>query len=124
MNTCKKKDESIIDEEEEITERWKEHFNELLNKDSIMNETEEIPYGPQPQIEKPTRNEFHAAIIKLKTNRVPGEDDTTDELIKNSCKTYKDSIYELICCTWDNEEMSKDWSNGIIYPIFKEGKKE
>jgi len=99
INTCKRKDGLIIDKEKEVPERWKEHFNELLNKDSITNETEEIPYGPRPQIEKLTRNEFDAAIIKLRTNRVPGEDDIASELITNSSKKYKDVIYELICCT-------------------------
>jgi len=99
----------------------KEHFNELLNKGSIINETEQIPYGPQPEIEKPTRNAFNAAIIKLKTNRAPGEEDITSEVVKNSSKKYNDAIYKLICCTCKNEEMPKDWSNVILCPIFKKG---
>lgn len=37
-HTCKRKDGSTIYEEKYITERWKDYFYELLNKDSIMNE--------------------------------------------------------------------------------------
>jgi len=55
-----------------------------------------VPYGPQPQIEKPTRNEFDTAIARLKTNRAPGEDEITSKLIKNSSKKYKDAMFELI----------------------------
>jgi len=41
--------------------------------------------------------EMEKAICNLKTNKAPGEDDVTAELIKNASRELKERLYVLIC---------------------------
>jgi hypothetical protein len=58
-------------------------------------------------------------IGKLKTNKVPGEDDIIAELIKNANRELKKRLYALICKIWKEEKMPDDWKVGLIVPLFK-----
>jgi hypothetical protein len=59
------------------------------------------------------------AICNLKTNKAPGEDDITAELIKNASRELKETLLVLICNIWRGENMPDDWKVGLIVPLFK-----
>jgi len=63
------------------------------------------------------------AICNLKTNKVPGEDDITTELIKNASRELNEKLHVLICKIWRDEKMPNDWKVGLIVPLFKKGDK-
>jgi hypothetical protein len=74
---CEDKQGKIIEDETEVINRWAEHFEELLNKndvniDRVSENNKHLT--AQPWIEYPTIEEVQDAILKLKTNKAPGED--------------------------------------------------
>ncbi|XP_054289925.1 uncharacterized protein LOC129005133 [Macrosteles quadrilineatus] len=71
----KDKEGNILVQKQEVTNRWREHFEELLNGEEIDN-NEEIPiyHDVQPLVENPSIEEVEQALNSLKDNKSPGED--------------------------------------------------
>jgi len=44
----------------------------------------------EPLVMEPSQEEMEKAICNLKTNKAPGEDDVTAELIKNASRELKE----------------------------------
>jgi hypothetical protein len=83
------------------------HENTLLSTDT--------------EITIPTYEEINGIINKLKSNRTPGPDNITAELIKNGGCTLKRRTYKLILNIWNCEQIPEEWHEGVICPIFKKG---
>ena len=63
------------------------------------------------------------AIEKLKSHKSPGIDKIPAELIKAGGRTVFVEIHKLIICNWNKEELSKEWKESIIVPIYRKGDK-
>ena len=57
------------------------------------------------------------AICNLKTNKAPGEDDITAELIENTSHELKERLSVLICKIWRDGKMTDDWKVRLIVPL-------
>lgn len=127
INNCKSKTGKALEGEIEVMNRWTEHFSELLNihhNDLDEDEDENVVCYPQPLVEGPDKNDVDLAIQNLKNCKAPGEDRIVAELLKGSSNKMKDAIYDLICDVWNQETMPKDWTVGLICPVFKKGSKD
>jgi hypothetical protein len=62
--------------------------------------------------------EFEIAIAKLKSYKSAGSDQ-----IPAGDETLYSDIYKLINSIWNNEEVSKQWKESIIVPVYKKGDK-
>jgi uncharacterized protein YdcH (DUF465 family) len=51
----------------------------------------------EPLVMELSQEEMEKAICNLETNKAPGEDDITAELIKNASRELKDRLHVLIC---------------------------
>ena len=73
--TVKAKDGKILITENEVAERWKTHFEEVLNrpKPEIIAEPEQ-GCEVELDIRPPTFQKVKAAIYSLKNDKVPGPD--------------------------------------------------
>jgi len=69
---------------------------------------------------EPTLEEIRDIIHSMKNGKAPGIDTITVELIKSAGEKMEQKIYNLIRKIWQDEQMPKDWEEGIIYPIYKE----
>ena len=121
MMICRDKEWKMLYDKKAILERWIEYFSELLNIESNFEKEEIIVIPPNEgyQLNDPTYNEVKNIIIKLKSHRSPGPDSVPAELLKNGGSLLKSRIFKLILKIWKKEEMPKDWSEGIIYPLLK-----
>jgi sorting nexin-29 len=70
---------------------------------------------------EPSQEEMEKAICNLKTNKAPGEDDISAELIKNACRELKERLH--VCKIWRDENMPDNCKVGLIVPLFKKGDK-
>ena len=115
---------NLLTKQEEVQQRWKEHFVELLNRPnpereaeviSDMEVIEEISSGPI------TKAEIRSAITSMKAGRAPGVDCLTVDLLKADITTTVDVLHDLFCEIWVSETVPADWRRGLIVKIAKKG---
>lgn len=85
LNQVKAKDNTIITEEKEIMERWKEYFRELLNPDEENNPAneEEINYAQGEEEDDIQIEEVVKTIKNMKKGKAAGHDKINAEMLKN-----------------------------------------
>ncbi|XP_071484954.1 uncharacterized protein [Diadema antillarum] len=119
----KDKQSKILTTERQIEERWTEHFKELLNR-AIPEETPIIETAENDldiSIEPPSREEIIAVIKTLKNNKAPGGDGLRAELFKVDPQVTATLLKFLFDVIWEEEQVPKDWTKGIIAKIPKKG---
>jgi len=80
-------------------------------------------YTVELLVPEQSASEFELAIEKLKNYRSPGIDQIPAELIKAGGRTICCEIHKLIIHIWNKEELSDEWKESIIIPIYKKGDK-
>jgi hypothetical protein len=76
-----------------------------------------------PLVPEPSAFHVEMAIEKLKRLRSPGTDQITAELMKARSRKFRSEISKLINSIWNKEELSEEWKESIILPIYKNGDK-
>jgi hypothetical protein len=54
-----------------------------------------------------------------KSYKAPGKDGIPTELLKQGAKSFKETLHQLICKIWNEDEMLCDQRNSIICPIYE-----
>ena len=67
--------------------------------------------------------EFEMAIEKLKRHRSPGIDQIPAELMKARSRKFRSEVSKLINSIWNKDELSEEWKESIILPIYKKDDK-
>ncbi|GFG38153.1 hypothetical protein Cfor_04817 [Coptotermes formosanus] len=107
MTVCRDSTGMILSEPSEITERWRQYFQNLLtNSDTISteisheleegleNETEEIE-EQRNENEAPKIDQVKKAIERLKSNKSPGPDNITAKLLKTKQEIIEETAKEV-----------------------------
>ena len=82
-NMVKGENGEIITDDNKVIERWMTYFEKVLNRPEPENPVEPIiPFGPEIEIEAPTRYDVKNAIKKLRNNKSPGIDNIPAEIWK------------------------------------------
>ncbi|KAK3082831.1 hypothetical protein FSP39_006593 [Pinctada imbricata] len=120
----KDKDCRVLSSQEERKKRWKEHFEEVLNRpqpshpleiDDERDTVEEIDIGP---IQK---DEIIKAMKKLKNGKSGGIDGITAEIMKADMETTIRYLEKLFTTIWNKEVIPPEWNKGLIVKIRKKG---
>jgi hypothetical protein len=113
----------FLNEEDDISKRWTEHFEELLNIEiSNQNATsQESQVYLSTDERTPTLDEIENAIQNLKASKAPGIELIQAELIKKASPAFVECMYQLITKIWTTETVPDDWNWSIICPIHKKG---
>ena len=117
-----------LTQEDLVRERWKEHFQEVLNRpvpmhqiipeDCVLAEDEDcldIDTGPF------TLEEVRAVIKHLKNGKTPGVDDIDAEMLKAEPELpagYLCTLFKHIC---ENMKVPDDWKKAMIVRVPKKG---
>ena len=120
----KNKEGSILTKEDEVLQRWKEHFEEILNREepeSIADVDTNTPVIEEISSDYITKDEIHKAIMNLKNGKAPGDDMIAAELLKADMKTTVTLLHKLFLKVWENEWTPEDWRNCVIVKIPKKG---
>lgn len=104
--------------------RWKEHFQSVLNcpEPELLNSW--IDANEQPltiSTSEITPAEVKDAIGKLKNHRSPGEDLITGEMLKAMGEVGLEKLTTIMNNIWQSETVPGDWKRGIIVRIPKKG---
>ena len=105
--------------------RWKEHFEEILNRPPPMNPivitADEVPEIEEINTRPISKGEVKNAINSLKNGKAAGVDNTVAELLKADIKTTTQKLHEIIQTIWENEVMPHEWLKGLIVKLPKKG---
>ena len=99
-NCVKSEDGEILTEEKKIRERWREHFQEIMNVRNDVDENERLLHAMAPaeydlediNMESVTNEEIIQAIKSMKNNRAAGIDNIVAEMWKVTGAT---TVHEL-----------------------------
>ena len=112
---------------EEISRRWTEYFENLLN---VVNNTEgnyqqneEESDGGNSEDSPITVEEVQAALKKMKNGKAAGEDLIPAEILKNLGDEGILWMTEIFNKCWNESKTPESWNKSIVCPIFKKGDK-
>ncbi|VDP34388.1 unnamed protein product [Schistosoma margrebowiei] len=119
----KSKEGEVITNIEEQRNRWVEHFKELLNRPAPLNppNIEAAPTDFPIDIGPPTIEEIRMAIRQIKSDRAAGPDNIPAEALKADVAATARILHILFNKIWDEEEVPKDWKEGLLIKILKKG---
>ncbi|XP_062862816.1 uncharacterized protein LOC134324867 [Trichomycterus rosablanca] len=110
-----------------IANRWKEHYKDLLNRDTIpeMEALEQLPQQPiiENMGEPPSLKEVQDAIGKMRNNKAAGPDGIPAEVLKKGGPDLLEHIHALLLKIWEEEKIPARLRDALIVPIFKKGDK-
>jgi len=129
VNICRNEDVLLISNEQEVLDKWVRQFNKLLNrrKDNecvtfTTTSSNQISKGKtQDTADAPTTEEIETALNKLKNNKAPGTDNIPAELLKFGGDRPRQCLKHIFTSIWINEEIPKEWLQGIVCPLHKKG---
>ncbi|MFH4977159.1 hypothetical protein AB6A40_003868 [Gnathostoma spinigerum] len=108
---------------DECLERWRGHFQKLLNRAHPA--FPELPLGQKDtypaMTEPPTLSEIATSIWKLKSGKAAGDDDVYPDLIKCLPPSAPQKLQKLLQQYWETEKVSDECRNAIVVPLHKEG---
>lgn len=123
LRQVRAKDNRILTEENEIMERWREYFRELLNPDERDHTTneEEIIYTQGEEEKNIQLEEVLKAIKEMKKGKAAGHDRINAEMLKNLGGRGMEMLTQILNKAWKTATVPEDWKMSIILPIFKKG---
>ena len=116
----------ILREPKEIQERWREHYSDLLNRptdvdESVLDEIQQCPVKFSLD-DPPVQEEVNKAIAQMNNGKSPGMDGIPAEVLKYGGDKLKLMVFEVISHVWD-ANTPQDWRDAILESLFKKGEK-
>ena len=119
------RDGTLLKDGRNINLRWREHFQELLNRHTSVDESifRELPQYPvrEDLSLPPSLNEVKAAIKRMKNHKAGGVDGIPAEVYKLGGPDLTERLHQLITKIWEREDIPADFRYAIIVTIFKKG---
>ena len=111
----------VLRTDEQCRERWKQHFEQLLNRPPPTNPLPESDVRNPDDTDPPSLAEVKDAIKKLKNGKAPGLDNIPPDALKSGGWAMRAWVHRVIRRVWETGEIPADWKKGCIIPFFKKG---
>uniref|UniRef100_A0A3B3S8K7 Reverse transcriptase domain-containing protein n=1 Tax=Paramormyrops kingsleyae TaxID=1676925 RepID=A0A3B3S8K7_9TELE len=111
----------------DITRRWKEYFEDLLNpaSDTSAHTAFETSEGTEPEGAggglSITGAEVATVVKELRGGRAPGVDEIRPEYLKALDVVGLSWLTRLLNSAWRSGTVLLDWQTGVVVPLFKKG---
>ncbi|XP_065062396.1 uncharacterized protein LOC135689175 [Rhopilema esculentum] len=118
-------DGDLLTSSTDIKKRWVEHFDELLNQptdvdDSLIDEIEQLPIDNSLDLPL-TEEELDTALKNTKLVKSPGPDGVLPEVLVHGGNTLKAFLFAIISMFWITENMPSEVTDPNITILFKKG---
>ena len=119
----KDEDGRTLTSEEEKLQRWKQHFEKILNRPepAVLADIPEAAEDLDINLGDITIQEVKDAIRKLKNGKAPGDDGVCAEMLKAEEQATPQILHQLIQDIWNSENIPENWKTGTIVKIPKKG---
>ena len=102
--------------------RWKEHFQEVLNRPSPQNPPDLLQGDPLDiSVGEITKQEIRDALKNLKRDKAAGVDNIPAEALREGGEEMVNQLHRLINSVWNREEIPLDWKKGLLVKLPKNG---
>ena len=119
----KDKENNLLKKSEDIAERWREYFEELLNAGDVQ-ELRNMPCETLNEDgDSISRDEFNRALTQMRKGKAAGEDCIPIEQYEAAGPQFLGELLELFNIAYNTETIPNDWQKGSICPIWKRGDK-
>ena len=113
---------------EGILNRWRSHFENLLN-DQADTPIDLLRMTPQHPVRHwmalpPSIQEYNKALTHMKPGKAPGPDNIPLELITNGGPELRNRLMLLILKIWETKTLPSDFRDANIITFFKKGDRE
>jgi len=125
--SVKGKDGTVLTEKEEVKARWKEHFEELLNRPDPVRRYHagaSADSGGEDldiETEAPSMEEVVKSINKLKNHKAAGIDRICAEMLKHGGVLVARRLHALVGKIWREEYIPEDWRRSELTVLHKKG---
>ena len=118
----KNKNVMVIEKEAEKLQRWKEHFESVLNRPDPPHLADIQPADTDLDIctDPPSLEEVTAAIKAMKSGKAPGADGVTAEMLKADVNVTAPILTEIFKQIWEGQ-IPEAWKTGLIFKLPKKG---
>ena len=103
-DTVKADDETILCENDEVKQRWKQYYCHVYKKNETIFEKEPTSSYDNIVEPAPLYSEVENAISELKNNKSPGIDEVVAELIKDGGNQMITFFHKLCIAIWMKKE--------------------
>ena len=119
----KNKNGMVIEKEAEKLQRWKEHFESVLNRPDPPHLADIQPADTDLDIctDPPSLEEVTAAIKAMKRGKAPGADGVTAETLKADVNVTAPILTEIFKQIWEEGQIPEAWKTGLIFKLPKKG---
>ena len=119
----KNKNGMVIEKEAEKLQRWKEHFESVLNRPDPPHLADIQPADTDLDIctDPPSLEEVTAAIKAMKSGKAPGADGVTAEMLKADVNVTAPILTEIFKQIWEEGQIPEAWKTDLIFKLPKKG---
>ncbi|CAF5083158.1 unnamed protein product, partial [Rotaria magnacalcarata] len=115
----------MLQTKDDIKRRWTQYCSSLYKDPGGGNGMiKELVYIAPPEDEVPQDilySEVQTAINSLKTNKSPGSDGITAEMLQAGGEPLSRQIHKLCNKAWHEGTIPEEWGKSILVPIPKKG---
>ena len=115
--------DTLLTNKDDVLKRWAEHFNNLLNRPSTVDNAaiDEIPQHPmQEQLSSPPNlAETIKAIKQMSNGKAPGADGIPAEVFKYGGQKLARKLLQLFKIIWESETVPQDFKDANIIHLYK-----
>ena len=103
--------------------KWEEHFDDLLNRPSVIDQVfiQSIPSGPMinKMADVPSYDETKAAVNKLNQGKAPDMNGLQAEMIQCAGPKMMQHLTALLQTVWSEENVPQDWRDALMVVLYK-----
>ena len=118
------KDGTLLTENGEVKNRWKEYFRELFDGEESEIGTRREVEESEEVADEITEEEVRRAIWKLKSGKASGVCGIQGELLKAGGEVSVKWLQEIYNMVWRTGVVPRDWRRAVIVPIHKKGSRK
>lgn len=124
LNILETENGNRIENLKDRLQQWGNYFEKLYNQEtetdcSALN----ITLNVEHTLEDNPPTHLKDALLSLKNNKSPGSDNIIGEMLKAGQETTIDLFHYLFEKIWTKKSIPKEWTEALVVPIHKKGKK-
>ena len=117
------KDGTLLTDKSDILNRWKEHFETVLNApsvtdDDVIGSIQQLPEKIQLSV-LPTLQEVFEAIKQIAMGKAPGNDAIPAEVFKFGGQKLAKKLHALFVAIWITGKVPQDFKDASILHLYK-----